>query len=376
MAKKHILIVCGEASGDLHASNLAKKILELAPETKISGVGGPLLRQVADKIYYDIKGLSVMGLFDVAKKLPHFFSLKKLILEKIKSEKPGCIILVDFSGFNLRLAKAVNKSIPVIYYISPQVWASRRGRIETIKKYIHKMIVLFKFEEELYKKYGVDVELAGHPLLDVVKPTAEKKDFLHKLGFNENKITIALLPGSRKAEINNILPIMLKACALINKNIPDTQFIIAKSPQSDWETYNKKVKNLHLNMKIIEGKTYDCLNIADFSLVCSGTATLEAAIIQKPFAVVYKMNLLNYLLYRPQVKIPYISLVNILAKKMVVPEFIQFKAQPKNIAKVVLRFLGQPEKIKIMENELGKIKASLGDNGASLRTAQIILKLI
>ena len=198
---KHIFIICGEASGDLNAASLAKAILQISPETKISGVGGILLRQTPATIYRDIKDLSVIGLFDVLKKLPGFFSLQKLILDKIKEEKPDAIILVDFSGFNLRLAKKINKTIPVIYYVSPQVWASRPGRVKTIKKYIHKMLVLFKFEEEFYKRYGIDVTFVGHPLLDIVGPTMEEKEFLNKFGLLEAKTTITLLPGSRKQEI-------------------------------------------------------------------------------------------------------------------------------------------------------------------------------
>ncbi len=371
-----IFIICGEPSGDLNAANLAKAILHINPEIKISGVGGTLLRQTGAIIYRDIKDLSVIGLFDVLKKLPRFFSLQKLILEKIKEEKPDAIILVDFSGFNLRLARKINKTLPVIYYVSPQVWASRPGRVKTIKEYIHKMIVLFKFEEEFYKKYGVDVDFIGHPLLDIVKPTAEEKEFLRKFNLSESKTTIALLPGSRKQEIENILPIMLKTSALIHQKIKDTQFVIAKSPQVDFDIYSRIISGANIDLKIIEGKTYDCLNIADFCLVASGTATLETAIMQKPFAVIYKMSLLNYLLYRPQVKVPYIGMVNIVVGKRIVPEFIQFGANPKKISEQVLEILENPSQIEQMKNDLAQVKSLLGEKGASLRAAQIILNFL
>lgn len=376
MAQKHLLIICGEPSGDLHAGNLAKEISALNPEIKISGVGGEFLRRAGAEIYCDIKDLAVLGLFDALKKLPKFIALKNHLLKKIQAIKPDVIILVDFSGFNLRLAKAINKTIPIIYYISPQVWASRAGRIKTIKKYIHKMLVLFKFEEEFYQRYGIDVEFVGHPLLDIVLPTTEKKEFLNKYNLSESKTTVALLPGSRKTEIENILPVMLKAAYLISKKISNIQFVIAKTSQVDGDIYRRKIQDFNLNLKIIEGKTYDCLNIADFCLVASGTATLETAIMQKPFCIIYKMNLLNYLLYRPQVKVPYIGMVNIVAKRKIIPEFIQFQAKPKKIADVALEILNNPAQIQQMKDGLTQVKSFLGEKGASLRAARIIVDFL
>jgi len=376
--QKHILIICGEASGDLNAAALVKKILEINPGIKISGVGGTLMRGAGARIIYDIKGLSVIGLFDVLIKLPKFFSLRKLILQKIKEEHPDIIILVDFSGFNLRLAKAINKAIPVIYYVSPQVWASRTGRIKTIKKYINKMLVLFKFEEEFYKRYGMDVDFIGHPLLDIAQPAVEKKEVLNSLKFSESKNTIALLPGSRRAEVKNILPVMLRAATVINKGIP-SQFVIAKSPYVEWDAYNRIIHRLNtggIELKIMEGKAYDCLNIADFALVASGTATLETTIMQKPFCVIYKTGLLNYLLYLPQVKVPYIGMVNIVAGKKIIPEFIQFQADPNKIAAQVLKTLNNPSEIERIQNDLAKIKSRLGEKGAALRAAKIIVDFL
>jgi lipid-A-disaccharide synthase len=410
MGQKHILIICGEASGDLHAAHLARAILKINPEIKISAVGAGLLREAGAQVFCDIKDLASIGLFDVLRKLPKFFALQKLILQKIKVDKPDALILVDFSGFNLRLAKAINpptsslgfarddpertkqvegplgiddersrtikKSVPIIYYISPQVWASRPGRIKTIRKYIDKMIVLFKFEQDFFKRYGVDVDFTGHPLIDIVKPSMDEKEFLIQLGFSESKTTIALLPGSRRQEIENILPIMLEASILISKHMPNTQFVIAKSPQVDLNIYSSAAARFKINLRIIEGKTYDCLNIADFALVASGTATLEAAIIGKPFAVIYKMGLLNYLLYRPQVKTPYIGMVNIVAQRKIVPEFIQFQATPLKIAKETVRILNNPAEMKFIENNLRRVKGLLGEKDASLRASQIIIDFL
>lgn len=371
--KKHILIVCGEPSGDIHAGNLARKILEINPNLKISGVGGTYLQKAGVGVFYDIRDIAVIGIFDVLKKLPKFFALQRLILEKIKKENPRAIILVDFSGFNLRLAKKINRAIPVIYYISPQVWASRQGRIKTIRRYIDKIIVIFKFEEEFYKKFGIDADSVGHPLLDAVQLTMEKEEFLKKFNLSESKKTIALLPGSRKSEIENILPVMLKASDLIAKEMPDIQFIIAKPSQLNLDVYSEIIQNYNLDLKIIEGRTYDCINIADFCLVSSGTATIETAIMQKPFVIIYRMNTLNYIFYRPQVRVPYIGMVNIVARRKIIPEFIQSQAVPKKIKDEVLRILRNPKELEEMKNNLSQIKSLLGESGSSLRAAKIIV---
>ena len=373
---KKIFIVCGEPSGDLMAASLAGAIKSLNPQIEISGVGGTYLAKAGAEIFYNIKELSVMGFFDVLKKLPKFFKLKQAILDKIEADKSDCLILVDFSGFNLRLASAVNKRIPVIYYVSPQVWASREGRIDCLRKFISMIVVLFKFEEEFSRQHQIQATYAGHPLIDLVKPLPEKQDFLNSFGINPNKKIIALLPGSRKQEIRIILPLMLKTAQFINKTIAETQFIIAKAPNLDIQIYQDICAGSGLDLKIIDGKTYDCLNIAQASLVCSGTATLEAAIIGKPFVIVYKTNPFNYFLYRPQVKIPYIGMVNIVAGKLVVPEFIQFDAQPKLIAKSIIELLQNPLSANRMSQDLKAVKDSLGEPGAAERAAKHILSFL
>ncbi|MFA5351624.1 MAG: lipid-A-disaccharide synthase [Candidatus Omnitrophota bacterium] len=373
---KKIFIVCGEPSGDILSGDLIQEIRKLNPEIQVSGVGGSCLRKSGAEIFYDIKDLSVMGFFDVLKKLPKFFKLKRAILEKINTDAIDAIIFVDFSGFNLRLAKAINKRIPTIYYVSPQVWASRENRVSYIRDFISRIIVLFKFEEEFYKQRKIKAHCVGHPLINLVHPSLGKQELLKNLQINPSQKVIALLPGSRKQEIKMVLPLMLKAAQLINKEIPNTQFVIAKSPNLNTLIYQKECKKYTLNLKIIDGKTYDCLNIADFCLVCSGTATLETAIMQRPFVIVYKMDLLNYLLYRPQIKIPYVGMVNIIAGKEVVPEFIQFNARPEMIARAVLEFLRKPGQIKQMLEDLDYVKTNLGSPGAAERAAKLILDFL
>ncbi|MFA5004728.1 MAG: lipid-A-disaccharide synthase [Candidatus Omnitrophota bacterium] len=373
---RNILIVCGEPSGDLLAGSLASQIRALDPQIKINAVGGQALTQSKANVFYNIKDLAVMGLFDVLKNIPKFLKLKQIVLDKIREEKPDAVILVDFSGFNLRLAKDINNQAPVIYYVSPQIWASRPGRIRQIKKFIRRMIVLFKFEEELYRSAGVDTYFAGHPLVDIVKIKQNKEEFLKDNALDPQKTTIALLPGSRKQEIKHILPVMLKTAGLIAKKYPQAQFIIARSENVELVTYQRMVKASSLNIKIIEGRTHDCLNAADLSLVCSGTATLEAGLVGNPFLIVYKMSLLNYLLYRPQVKIPFIGIINIIAQKKIIPEFIQFKACAENISFEAVALLNDPKLQQKMQNDLKDACVNLGSSGASLRAAQSILPLL
>ncbi|MCM8780113.1 MAG: lipid-A-disaccharide synthase, partial [Candidatus Omnitrophica bacterium] len=374
--KKQILIIAGEPSGDLAASNLIKALRQINPGLKFSGLGGELMQEAGVKSYFDIKNFAVMGFFDVLKKLPKFIALKNLILKKIKEERPQAIILVDFSGFNLRLAKIINNKIPTIYYVSPQIWASRLGRIKIIKKYISKMIVLFKFEQDFYRKYGIEVEFCGHHLIDIEKPTMSKEQFYRKYKLSAAKKCILLMTGSREAEVKNILPIMKETCRLIYDGLGEAQFIIAKSKYVEHSLYKRILKGAKIDFKLIEDLSYDCINAADFGLIAAGTATLETALMQKPFVIIYKVGLLNYLLYKPQLKVPFVGMVNIIAGKRIIPEFIQYNARPKPIADYVVYTLNNPAMLNQIKQDLAQIRNLLGQPGSSARAAKIILDFI
>ena len=378
--EKKIIVVAGEPSGDLQAGLLISQLKELDRTIKVFAVGGEYLRKAGAEIIHDIKGLSLLGLFDVLKKIGKFKELLRFILNKIDEIKPEAIILVDFSGFNLRLAKKINKRIKTIYYISPQVWASRAGRIKTIKQYIDKMIVIFKFEQDFYKKFGIEAEFIGHPLIDIVKPALVREGALKEFGLKEDSPVFALLPGSRVSEIKNILPIMLESAQIIKKRVPEAQFIISKPAGLNSSLYESALRNLPSNFslaaKLIESRQYDCLNAADFVLVASGTATLETAIMQKPNVIIYKMGLLNYLLYRPLVKVPFIGMENIVAGKIIAPEFIQFGAKPKIIADKVLEMFRDKKRLEELRKDFIALKENLGLPQAPLRAAKSILALI
>lgn len=389
--EKKIVLVCGEPSGDLQAGLLVSKLKELDKGIRVFAVGGEKLRRAGAEIFQDIQGLSVLGLFDVLKKIGVFKKLMNTVLDKIDQVKPDAVVLVDFSGFNLRLARKINKRTKVIYYISPQVWASRQGRVKTIRKFIDQLIVIFKFERDFYQKFGIEAEFVGHPLLDIVQPSMSQEQARKEFGLKEVAPVFALLPGSRPGEVKRILPVMLKSARLIQAKIPNAQFIISKPSLLNNAIYEKILSSViprldppvkpedgiqRSGIKLIEGRQYDCLNAADFVLVCSGTATLETAIMQKPNLIIYKMGLLNYLLYRPLVKLPFIGMENIVAGKMLAPEFIQFRARPQLIAEKVLEMFNDTKLLEGLKEDFTDLRLKLGPPGAPMRAAQSLMKAL
>ena len=371
------MIVAGEASGDLHGANLIKALKQLNPELEVSGLGGPLMSQAGAQIYYNMMDLAVVGFTEVIKNLKEFKRVFKMLLEKLDSKPPDCVVLIDYPGFNLRLAREVKKrKIPVIYYISPQVWAWGRDRVKLIRKSVDRMLVIFEFEKEFYEKEGIDAVFVGHPLLDVVKPSMSVPDASSRFGLQNGKVTISLLPGSREKEVLRILPIMLKSALLIKDIYPDVQFLLQEATSVDEEIFSKFTKFYPIPLHTVRGNNYDVLNVSNIVMVCSGTATLETAIMQKPMVVLYKVSLLTSLMLRPIIQIPHISLVNVVAGKRVVPEFIQSNARPELIANEVSGLLKEKERMEKMQDELNKVKEKLGMSGASFRAAKEILDFI
>lgn len=374
---KKIMMIAGEPSGDLHGSNLATELKKIMPRLEIFGTGGERMKNAGVNILFDLKALAMTGLLDVIK---NYFRLKKIqtaLLDKIKKEKPDLIILIDYPDFNLRFAKKVGRDgPPIIYYISPQIWAWRRHRIKLIKKYIKKIIVIFKFEEELYKKKGVPVEFVGHPLLDIVKPSVSREEFLKRFGIDANKKIIGLFPGSRTGLVKTHLPIILKSAEVIHKNFPEIKFLLSKSQTVDRKIYEDALKKINLPVMLIKDGAYDIISASDFVLAISGTITLETAILEKPMAIIYKLPLLEYILARPLLRLKNIGLVNIVAGRQIVPEFIQFKARPKIIADALLEILRNKQKCDEIKNNLAAVKTSLYPSGASQKAAESILSIL
>ena len=369
-----LLIITGEDSGDLYGGNLAREIKKLSPDINISGVGGKQMRSAGVDIFCDVSDISVVGFWEVIEKLGLIRRLYKQIIEKFDSGNVKGVVLIDYPGFNLKIAKAAKeRGIPVFYYISPQVWAWRKRRVKTIKKYVDKMMVILPFEKEFYQREGVDVEFVGHPLLEVIDVSFNKKEICQDLGVDDKKLIIGILPGSRKKEIAYMLPEILKASSLIKEKYPSVQFLLPLS-QSIEEDYLKNfITSDYSYIKIVKGKNYDVMKVSDLLITKSGTSTLEAAIIGTPMIIVYKTSITSYYLAKALVNVTYAGLPNLLAGKEAAPELLQHKMNAKNIAEKTIYFLEKKDGLEQMREEFKNIKYSLGEQGASKRTASIII---
>jgi lipid-A-disaccharide synthase len=373
----HIMLVAGEASGDLFGSYLAQELNALDPNLTLSGIGGIQMKKAGVKIEADLTKMAMIGVTEVIK---HYFTLKDVFnsfLKKIKEQRPQAVILIDFPGFNLRLAKEIKAlGIKVIYYISPKVWAWNEQRVAAIKRHVDLMLVVFPFEKDFYAKFDYAVTFVGHPLMDQMKVETSKPEFLETNGLDDDKLTLGLLPGSRRGEIERLLPVMLQTASVLSKEFPQLQFLLPQAPTIDRTLLDQYIQPSGLPIKIIENQTYDCINACDICLVASGTATLETALLEKPMVVVYKTSLVTWLIGKNVVKIPRISLVNIMAGKCVVPELLQFQATAPRLAKALKDIFTDDKRRDEMKAELRSIKKSFGTQKASQRAAQEILKFI
>lgn len=371
------MIVAGEMSGDIHAAELVKAIRAKNPDISFSGLGGPSLAEAGVDIYADLTKMAVFGFTEVFR---HIFELKKLFhlfVKKTEEVHPCAVILVDYPGFNLRLAETLHKrGIKIIYYISPKVWVWKENRVETIRKYVDRMITIFDFEKEFYAKRDCKVDFVGNPLIDQIKISTFRHDLLKSKGLDPNLPTISLAPGSRVQEIKKLLPIMIKVAKKIQQRIPTVQFLLTKARPLDPRLINKYIHDINIPIAVIENEFHNTINACDACLVASGTATLETAILEKPMVVIYKTTWLTSKLVRIFIKIKLVSLVNIIAQKEIVPECIQEDATPEIIAKRFFDFYCNPFKMETMINELKDVKRKLGEPGASQRAAEIILEEI
>lgn len=372
--RKSFVVIAGEASGDMHGAHLVRALQKLCPESEFTGLGGTQMRAAGVHLYDDLTRLAVVGFWEVVK---HYAAIKKvfhLILKKIDETKPDAVILIDYPGFNLRLARELKKrKIKVIYYISPQVWAWKKNRVYFIQKYVDHMLVLFPFEQKFYAQFGVNVSFVGHPLVDTVYATMDKYSFLQSQNLDPEQYTIALLPGSRQKEIERLLPVMLDAASQIHKDFPNIQFLIVQAPTIERGTIESYTKNKPVSLCIVGQNTYNCVHAADFCVVASGTATLETALLHKPMVIVYKTSFFTWLLAKMFVRIPYIGLVNVVAGKQIVPECVQNNATGLRIADQIRQIMTNEIRLADMKSELSKVKSLLGSTNASERAAREII---
>lgn len=377
MKSKKIMLVAGEASGDLHGACLVEAIQHIDPEIEFFGVGGEGLERRGMKLLYHSHSLAVVGITEVFLKMRPILRALKGLKQSLERERPDLLILIDFPDFNLRLAKmAHHLKIPVLYYISPQVWAWRPGRVKLIARLVRKVVVLFSFEVPIYEAAGVDVEWVGHPLLDVVKPTLSRELAFRQFGLDPERRTIGLLPGSRTHEIKRLLPDLLASAHLLQKEMPDLQFVIPLAPGISRETLSPYLKKIPLPVKVVQGRTYDVMNLSHLLITASGTATLEGAILGKPMIIIYKVSFPTYLIGRALVQVDHIGLVNLVAEKKIAPELIQKDVTPQRIADEAIRILRDPILYRRMTESMQQVRERLGEPGAVERVAHIVTTLL
>jgi lipid-A-disaccharide synthase len=377
MSARRLFIVAGEASGDTHAARLITAVKAAVPELRVEGLGGDEMRKAGCELHADIVSTAVMGFVQVAKNLRYFRNLLHSSIDHMRTHRPDAIVLVDYPGLNLRLAKAAKRmDIPVIYYISPQVWAWRSRRINKIARLVDKMMVILPFEAELYENVNVDVTYVGHPILDSIAEQESDDEFLASLDVRNPKSVIGLLPGSRKQEIAKNLPVMLETARILRAEMPDVRFLIPCSSQENVEAVKKIIEKDDLPVRVFLGKIYEVAKVSRCCIVASGTATLEVACFLTPLIVVYKIGRLTWMLGRRFLHVDNISLVNILAGKEIVPEMLQSKMRPELLAREVAELCEDGAKRETMIEELKSVRERLGAPGASMKAAQIVREVL
>ncbi|MFH1758098.1 MAG: lipid-A-disaccharide synthase [Pseudomonadota bacterium] len=375
-AKKKILIVAGEASGDLHGSGVVRALLRLSPDVQVYGVGSGNMRQAGAELIIDSSQLAVVGITEVFGQIGNLLKGYWQLKQFIKTNHLSLLILIDFPDFNLMLARvAKGVGVPVLYYISPQVWAWRSGRVQKIAKRVDKMAVILPFEVAIFRQAGLEVEFVGHPLLDVLNANQHEIAPPHTEEWRGDPL-IALLPGSRVKEVNSLLPSLIRAAEIIGENKAGARFILAVAPSLNLQEVKEFLKSADLSVTIVQGQTYQAIKAADLVIVASGTATLETAILGKPMVILYRVSSLSYWIGKILVKTNWIGLVNIVAGRRVVPELLQHEAKGERIAAEVLKILEDESARQEVLQGLAEVRDKLGTPGAAERVAQIALKMI
>ena len=372
------MIVAGEASGDAYGAALARELLRQEPGLHLGGLGGPQMAAAGVKLMQDLATHAVMGVAGLLGNLIGLLRAFRRITRELTIQRPDAIVLIDFPEFNLKLAGRAKKlGVPVIYYVSPQVWAWRTGRIKTIARRVRKMLVLFEFEKELYERAGVDVTHVGHPLLDTLADklgAVDRAAVRRSLGVPESGLLIGLLPGSRRKEIEHVYPVLLGAAEILRRELDDVTFVTAQAAALGPEAFERIAARYPVETTLVEDRTHDAMLAADLLLVCSGTATLEAALLGTPMVVTYQGDLLSYVIFGSLVRPGPLALVNIVAGERVVPECYMIDATPGKIAAAALELIGAG--LDETRRRLGVVRRKLGRPGASTRAAAEILKIL
>lgn len=374
---KKIFIVAGEASGDLHGADLTRALLTLDPEVTILGMGGGQMRRAGVKILVDAGELAAVGITEALSRFVALTRTFQQLRRALASEHPGLLILIDFPDFNFWLARASRRiGIPVLYYIGPQVWAWRKGRIRTLKRLVEKMLIIFPFEEALYREAGVPVTFVGHPMLDRLRDVPTRDEARRQMGCDASDLIVGLLPGSREGEVRHHLPVLIEAVAQIAQAKPEAQFLLAVAESLPSRLTESLLQGSDTRIRTLQGQTYQVMRAADLLIIASGTATLEAGLLGTPMIIIYRVSRLSWWAGRLLVDVPSIGMVNLVAGKRVVPELLQRDLTPERVAKTAVELLHSPTALGAIREDLQGIRGRLGEEGASQRAAQEVLKTL
>ncbi len=370
-----VMIIAGEASGDLHGARLVESMEARNPHLYFCGIGGPAMAKAGVRILVDAQELSVVGFTEVFERAGTLINGIMYAREVLRQVKPDLLILIDFPDFNMLVAKTARKlGLKVLYYISPQIWAWRQGRVKTIKKLVNHVAVILPFEKEFYDAHGVPATYVGHPLLD--HPGAETGK---ELTTKRNQNQIGIMPGSRNREVDCLLPVMLEAAAIMLEKLPDLNFVLPLAPTVDPDLVSSLIEQAPIpdaKIEVKEGKAREVMEQSQLVVAASGTATLEAGLALAPTIIVYKMSPTSYRIAKAVAKVKYVGLVNLIGKKEIMPELIQHEANPENIAARSLEILLNPRRVAEIHRDLKEVKKQVGGPGASDKTAQIALNLL
>jgi lipid-A-disaccharide synthase len=375
--KFSVLIVAGEASGDLHGAGVVRALKQLEPETEIFGIGGDGMAAAGMELLFHVRDMAVVGFTEILRRLRFFRRVMKTLEREAARRKPDVVILIDYPGFNLRFAARLHRNCEqppkILYYIAPQVWAWGAERIPKMARLVDQMAVVFPFEAPLFQSAGIPTEFVGHPLLEGLRPKLTPEAFFSRYQLDVESPLLGLLPGSRREEITRLLPDMLATATLVRQFIPDLQIAVAMAPNLPEDFYRARVQDD--GVRLVSNSTYEVMRDSRACLVCSGTATLETACFKTPLIVVYRISRLSYEIGKRVVKMPYIGLVNVVAGRQIAPEFIQNDFKPDRVAPVLAKMIQDRDHHAEMKQALAEVRSKLGAPGASRRTAELALQL-
>jgi lipid-A-disaccharide synthase len=370
------MVSCGEASGDLYAEGLAQALRAIDPAVGVFGFGGPRLQAAGADLVGTYSGVSVTGLVEAAAVVGRAWDMLRRLREAASARRPNVFVAIDFPDFNLRLLPAIHAlHIPIVYYVSPQLWAWRPGRIETLKRYVTRMAVIFPFERELYERAGVPVEFVGHPLVERAATTSPRTTWLAGIGLSPDRPVVAWLPGSRPNEVRRILPVLCATAPEVARQVPGVQFVIARALNLDDALFARvaTVRQSGIAVAIADDATDEVLSAADVVVTASGTATVQTALHGRPMVIVYGLSALTYAIGKQFVRVPSYGMPNLIAGRPIVPELIQRHFTTDNLARETVSLLTDSARADRMRADLAEVRRALGEPGASMRVARTVL---